>query len=56
MDKQKETAHPQGLSEVPVKIAAIYAFMGGVWIIFSDRLLALFVTDRNLIQTPPIKA
>lgn len=47
MDKQKGTAHQPGFSKVPVKIAAIYAFIGGGWIIFSDRILALFVTDRT---------
>ncbi len=46
MDKQKESAHPPGLNKVPVKIAAIYAVMGGGWILFSDRILALLVTDR----------
>src|SRR6266702_2945710 len=48
MDKQKETPLPPGFGKVPVKIAAMYAVMGGVWIIFSDRVLALWVTDRTL--------
>ncbi len=48
MNKQKETAHLPKFSGVPVKIAAIYAIMGGVWIIFSDRFLALLITDRTL--------
>lgn len=29
----------------PFRIVLIYALVGGIWIIFSDRLLASFVTD-----------
>ncbi|HEX7588430.1 MAG TPA: HD domain-containing phosphohydrolase [Anaerolineae bacterium] len=31
------------------KIAALYALVGGTWILFSDRLLAMFVTDVDLL-------
>ena len=29
----------------PFRIAALYALLGGFWILFSDRVLALFVAD-----------
>lgn len=29
----------------PLKIAIIYAFMGGLWILFSDNLLSIMVAD-----------
>jgi len=33
----------------PVRIAAIYAFLSGLWILFSDRILAALVTDSHLL-------
>ena len=33
------------LTDTPLKIAAIYAVMGGLWILFSDQLLAALVSD-----------
>ena len=32
-----------------IKIAALYDLIGGVWILLSDRLLATFVTDVELL-------
>lgn len=34
---------------VPLKVAAIYIFVGGGWILFSDRLLLWLVQDPQLI-------
>lgn len=36
---------------VPFRIAAIYATVSGLWILFSDRLLAALVTDAALLTT-----
>lgn len=33
----------------PLKIAAIYLALAGVWIVFSDQLLALFIADARLL-------
>jgi nitrate/nitrite-specific signal transduction histidine kinase len=33
------------LMDTPLKITAIYAVMGGLWILFSDQLLAALVSD-----------
>ncbi|HZK85402.1 MAG TPA: diguanylate cyclase [Desulfosporosinus sp.] len=33
----------------PLRMAILYAVMSGIWIVFSDRLLAAIVTDRWLI-------
>jgi len=33
---------------LPLRIAVLYAFVGGVWILSSDRLLALLVRDPQL--------
>ncbi len=33
------------LIDIPLKIAAIYAVIGGLWILFSDQLLAALVSD-----------
>ena len=35
---------------IPVKIAVIYALAGALWILLSDRLLQLLVTDQVLIS------
>lgn len=32
----------------PFRAVALYAVIGGVWILFSDRILELFVKDRSL--------
>ncbi|NOY98413.1 MAG: GAF domain-containing protein [Chloroflexi bacterium] len=34
---------------IPLKIAAIYALVGGLWILFSDRFLALLVNDPETL-------
>ncbi len=34
----------------PVHIALLYAVMGGLWILFSDRLLDLLMTDHHLLM------
>jgi len=31
------------------KITAIYAVAGGLWILFSDRMLALFIEDPHIL-------
>lgn len=36
---------PVSEKSIPVRIALIYAIVGGIWIIFSDTLLQLFVSD-----------
>ena len=33
------------LTDTPLKITAIYAVIGGLWILFSDQLLAALVSD-----------
>jgi signal transduction histidine kinase len=33
------------LTDTPLKITAIYAIMGGLWILFSDQLLTALVSD-----------
>ncbi|HID61832.1 MAG TPA: GAF domain-containing protein [Anaerolineae bacterium] len=46
------TSSLQTLSEglhTPLKIAAAYALIGGLWILFSDRLLALLVSDPETL-------
>ncbi len=35
----------------PLRIAAIYAAVSGIWILFSDRLLASLVSDAVLLTT-----
>jgi len=37
------------LQNIPLKIAAIYALTGALWILFSDLLLELLISDPNLI-------
>lgn len=40
----------------PLRFATIYAFISGMWILFSDRLLGLVVSDhRTLIQLGTFK-
>ena len=34
------------LTNTPLKITAVYAIIGGLWILFSDQLLAALVSDR----------
>jgi len=34
---------------VELRIALLYALFGGLWIILSDRLLAMFITDVSLL-------
>ena len=34
-----------GLMDTPLRITAIYAIIGGLWILFSDQLLAALVSD-----------
>ena len=36
-------------NRIPLKIAIIYAIVSGIWILFSDELLAYLVADRELI-------
>jgi len=41
---------------IPLKIAAIYVLVGGSWILFSDRCLALLVHDpENLTRLQTYK-
>jgi two-component system phosphate regulon sensor histidine kinase PhoR len=34
---------------IPLKIAALYALIAGIWILFSDKLLAMLVADPAVI-------
>ena len=49
MDHDSETSLTTGrqfrLTDTPLKITAIYAVIGGLWILFSDQLLAALVSD-----------
>lgn len=38
-----------GLKRVSVRIVMFYAMLGGLWILFSDRLLVALVTDHDLL-------
>ncbi|WP_298435700.1 PAS domain-containing hybrid sensor histidine kinase/response regulator [Geobacter sp.] len=40
---------PAGLRREAVRIAALYALLGGAWIIYSDRILASLVVDPLLL-------
>jgi len=33
-----------------LRIAAIYAFVGGIWILFSDQMLAAIATDLEMFR------
>ncbi|WBW96716.1 HD-GYP domain-containing protein [Oceanirhabdus sp. W0125-5] len=35
----------------PIKIASIYAIIGCLWILFSDRILSMIVTDKEIYST-----
>jgi C4-dicarboxylate-specific signal transduction histidine kinase len=39
------TGRPFRLTDTPLKITAIYAIIGSLWILFSDQLLAALVSD-----------
>ncbi|KAF0217449.1 MAG: putative PAS/PAC sensor [Geobacteraceae bacterium] len=41
---------PVGVRKAAVRITAIYAVIGGLWILFSDKLLSLLVTDPTLLS------
>lgn len=49
MDQDSEasvaTRRQLKLTDTPLKITAIYAIIGGLWILFSDQLLAALVSD-----------
>ena len=34
---------------VDLRIALLYALFGGIWIIFTDRLLASLITDVSIL-------
>jgi diguanylate cyclase (GGDEF)-like protein/PAS domain S-box-containing protein len=38
-----------GLKNVPIKVSMIYALIGGVWILFSDRILGELIQSRTLM-------
>lgn len=42
---KKRVLHPA------IRIAALYTLVAGLWIVFSDRLLALVVTDPNTLTS-----
>jgi len=44
-----EITQPSRLTLSPLKITAIYAIFGGLWILLSDKLLALLVTSPRLL-------
>lgn len=45
---------PLGLRLTPFTIALIYTVLGGIWIFFSDLLLAAFLTDPVVFQRSKI--
>lgn len=53
----KETLNWVNLRRVtPLRLASFYALFGGVWILFSDRLLGVFVKNQSLyIQLSTVK-
>lgn len=48
MSNQKSNL-PNVAAGIPAKITFIYALLGGAWILFSDRLLALIITDLGML-------
>jgi PAS domain S-box-containing protein len=50
MSKTASIARPTVKTNVPLKIVLIYIAIGGLWILFSDRLLTLAVKDISVIE------
>jgi len=48
--RQKQFRFPDGKMG-PLRIAVIYAALSGLWILFSDRILASLVTESRLLTT-----
>lgn len=49
MEKTASKVVQKEIRLTPPKIVLLYALIGGLWILFSDRMLALMVTDPQLI-------
>lgn len=49
MNHQKSKGYPADSRTVAVRIVLVYAVIGGLWILFSDRLLSVLVTDPALL-------
>ncbi|OEH84897.1 hypothetical protein BHU72_06805 [Desulfuribacillus stibiiarsenatis] len=49
-ESNKKTIMVQSLT-IPARIIGIYAFLSSAWIVFSDRLLVVFITDPNALTT-----
>lgn len=49
MNDQRSKGYPADSRTVSARIVLIYAAIGGVWILFSDRLLSMIVTDLALL-------
>lgn len=49
MNDQRSKGYPADSRTVSARIVLIYAAIGGLWILFSDRLLSMIVTDPALL-------
>lgn len=38
-----------GLDKMPLKVTILYALLGGFWILFSDRILYMFIESKSLM-------
>ena len=38
-----------GLDKMPLKVTMVYALLGGFWILFSDRILYMFIESKDLM-------
>ncbi len=38
-----------GLKKMPLKVTAVYASIGGLWILFSDRILDVLIESKSLM-------
>ncbi|MBZ9689246.1 EAL domain-containing protein [Clostridium estertheticum] len=38
-----------GLKKMPLKVTLVYALIGGLWILFSDRILNLLIESKSLM-------
>ena len=38
-----------GLKKMPLKVTIVYALIGGLWILFSDRILNILIESKSLM-------
>ena len=38
-----------GLKRMPIKVTIMYALIGGIWILFSDRIFNIFIESKSLL-------